>query len=71
MAMKADKTREYLEQRKRHDILYTNEKMSAVLDGIAESVGADDLDDNNPRHNNQARKTNSEYDLNGSRAQND
>jgi hypothetical protein len=71
MAMKADKTREYLEQRKRHDILYTNEKRSAVLDGIAESIGADDLDNNNARHNNQARKTNSEDDLTGSRAKND
>ncbi len=71
MAIKADKTREYLEQRKRHDILYTNEKRSALLNGIAESVGADDLDDNNPRLNNQDRNTNSEDDLTGSRAKNE
>ena len=72
MATKADEVREYWEQRNRHDILYTNDRRTAMLEGFAaESAGTDETDDDNPSHNNQARKTNSEDDLTGSRAQND
>ena len=73
MASKADEVKEYWEQRNRHDILYTNERRTAILEGLAEgSAGADnDIEDDNPSHNNQARKTNSEDNLTGSRAQND
>jgi hypothetical protein len=70
MANKADKVREYWEQRNRNDILYTNEKRTAILEGLA-AGRENDIDDNNPSHNNQARKTNSEDNLIGSRAQND
>ena len=73
MALKADEVKEYWEQRNRNDILFTNERRTAILEGLAaESAGADnDIDDDNPSHNNQARKTNSEDNLTGSRAQND
>jgi hypothetical protein len=73
MASKADEVKEYWEQRNRHDILYTNERRTAILEGLAAgSAGAEnDIDDDNPSHNNQARKTNSEDNLTGSRAQND
>jgi hypothetical protein len=70
MASKADEVREYWEQRNRHDILYTNEKRTAILEGRA-AGRENDIDDDNPSYNNQARKTNSEDNLIGSRAQND
>jgi hypothetical protein len=73
MAVKADEVKEYWEQRNRNDILYTNERRNAILEGLAEEgAGADNyIDDDNYSHNNQARKTNSEDNLIGSRAQND
>jgi len=73
MASKVEEVKEYWEQRKRNDILYTNERRTAILDGLAaESAGAEnDTDDDNLSHKNQARKTYSEYNLTGSRAKND
>ena len=73
MASKAEEVKEYWEQRKRNDILYTNERRTAILEGrAADSAGAEnDTDDDNLIHNNQARKTFSEYNLTGSRAKND
>ena len=73
MASKVEEVKEYWEQRKRNDILYTNERRTAILDGLAAgSAGAEnDTDDDNLIHNNQARKTYSEYNLTGSRAKND
>jgi len=73
MAMKADEVKDYLEQRNRNNILHTNERRTAILEGLAaDSAGADsDSNDDNPIHNNQARKTNSDDSITGSRAQND
>ena len=73
MAEKADEVKEYWEQRNRNDILYTNKRRTAILEGLAEgSAGAEnDIDDDNPSLNNRARKTNDEDNLIGSRAQND
>ena len=73
MAEKADEVKEYWEQRNRNDILYTNKRRTAILEGLAEgSAGAEnDINDDNPSHNNRARKTNDEENLIGSRAQND
>ena len=73
MASKAEEVKEYWEQRHRNDILYTNKRRTAILEGLAEgSAGAEnDIDDDNPSHNNRARKTNDEEYLIGSRAQND
>jgi hypothetical protein len=73
MAMKADEGKDYLEQRNRNNILHTNERRTAILEGLAtDSAGADsDSNDDNSSHNNQARKTNSDDNITGSRAQND
>jgi len=73
MASKVEEVKDYWEQRKRNDILYTNERRTAILDGLtADSAGAEnDTDDDNLSHKNQARKTYSEYNLTGSRAKND
>ena len=73
MAMKADEVKDYLEQRNRNNILHTNERRTTILEGLAaDSAGADsDSNDDNPIHNNQARKTNSDDNITGSRAQND
>jgi hypothetical protein len=73
MASKAEEVKEYWEQRNRNDILYTNERRTAILEGLAAgSAGEEnDTDDDNLIHNIQARKTFSEYNLTGSRAKND
>jgi hypothetical protein len=73
MASKADKVKEYLEQCNKNDILYTNERRTAILEGrAAGSAGEEnDTDDDNLIHNIQARKTFREYNLTGSRAKND
>ena len=72
MAEKADEVKEYWEQRNRNDILYTNKRRTAILEGLAEGSAAagNDTDNDNPSPN-QARKTNDEDNLIGSRAQND
>ena len=51
--------RSYWEQRNRNDILYTNERRTAILEGrAAGSAGEEnDTDDDNLIHNIQARKT--------------
>ena len=73
MAVKADEVKEYWEQRNRNDILNTNKRRTAILVGLAAGSAGEDnyINDDNPSHNNQARKTNSEDNLTGSRAQND
>ena len=77
MAKKADGIRDYLKERNINDILYTNKKRNAVIGCIEESVREvesieiEKIDDINPSHNNQARKTNGEDNLTASRAQND
>ena len=73
MAEKADEVKEYWEQRNRNDILYTNEKRTAILEGLAAGSANEDDDINNDKfsHNNQACKTNSEDNLTGSKAKND